>query len=81
LLLLLLAAGSAPVQAQGLKMFKCLIDGRTVYQQTACPPNAIDVKRAAEPASAPASAASPATTRAAVPAASVPAGAASNPRR
>lgn len=32
----LLIAGAAPVSAQ-TKMFKCTIDGRTVYQQSGCP--------------------------------------------
>ena len=78
LLVFPLAAACPPGLAQGQKMFKCLIDGRTVYQQTACPANAIDAKRAAEPAPGPASAASPAGARVPAPAAS---DAASSPRR
>jgi hypothetical protein len=68
--------------AQSQKMFKCLIDGRTVYQQTACPANAVDAKRSPDAASAAASAASQPAAR--VQAAAVPAaasGAASGAQR
>jgi len=75
LLLGMLVAAAPPTHAQ-TKMFKCIIDGRTVYQQTACPvnPQADDVKPLAEAASAyrpPASRPSArATARAATPSAS-----------
>jgi hypothetical protein len=55
---LLLLASPAP-HAQGSKMYKCLIDGRTVYQQTACPANAIDAKPGAASAGASAAASAP----------------------
>ena len=65
-----LIAAAPPANAQS-KMFKCMIDGRTVYQQTACPvtQQANAAKPAADAASAPASSASRPTARA--PAASV----------
>jgi hypothetical protein len=60
-----LIAAAPPINAQS-KMFKCTIDGRTVYQQTACPvtQQANDAKPAAEAAFAPASSASRAAARA-----------------
>ena len=70
-LLLLLAIAHAPAHAQGKKMFKCLIDGRTVYQQTACPVNAIDARQAA--ASAPSPVAAPSAAASAAPATPAPA--------
>jgi hypothetical protein len=72
-LLVAAALVAVPVaHAQSQKMFKCLVDGRTVYQQTACPANAVDAKRPADAASAAASAASqaPARVQAAAPVAS-----------
>jgi len=47
----MLLAMAIPLAAQ-CKPFKCLIDGRTTYQQTACPPNSTDATRPAEAASA-----------------------------
>ena len=73
----LMVTAAPPTNAQS-KMFKCMIDGRTVYQQTACPvtQQANDAKPAAEAAFAPASFASQATARAraATPSASVASG-------
>jgi len=76
----LLIAVALPTHAQ-TKMFKCIIDGRTVYQQTGCPVGlrADDVKSIAETAAAyrpPASAAA----RASASAATLPASAGGNPQ-
>ena len=53
LLSCVLVAAAPPMHAQ-TKMFKCIIDGRTVYQQTACPvgPRSDDIKPVAGVASA-----------------------------
>ena len=61
----LMVAAAPPTNALS-KMFKCTIDGRTVYQQTACQvtQQANAAKPVAEAASAPASSASRATARA-----------------
>jgi hypothetical protein len=57
------AAGLAQGQT---KMFKCVVDGRTAYQQTACSISspAADAKPMAEAAAAPQPAASGASSRA-----------------
>jgi hypothetical protein len=54
LALALLAAVTTGAHAQ-TKMFKCVVDGRTIYQQTACAvqPAADEAKAAAAAASAP----------------------------
>jgi hypothetical protein len=77
LLSCVLVAAAPPMHAQ-TKMFKCIIDGRTVYQQTGCPVSARadDVKPVAgvTSASQPASGASAPRTPRAMPAkASAPA--------
>jgi len=73
----LMVTAAPPTNAQS-KMFKCTIDGRTIYQQTGCQvtQQANDSKPAAEAAFAPASSASRATTRAraATPSASLASG-------
>jgi hypothetical protein len=63
------------------KMYKCIIDGRTVYQQTACPVNAQtdDVKPTAEAASASRQTASHPSVRPAAHGAKPSASSASNP--
>ena len=57
--LLLLVTMAAPVTLANAqtKMFKCMIDGHTVYQQTACPVT----QQASEAASAPQTASTPAS--------------------
>ncbi len=58
--LLLLVSMAAPVTLANAqtKMFKCMIDGHTVYQQTACPVT----QQASEAASTPRTASSPASS-------------------
>lgn len=58
--LLLLVSMAAPVTLANAqtKMFKCMIDGHTVYQQTACPVT----QSASEAASTPPSASTPASS-------------------
>ncbi len=52
----LLAAAGGEAQA-ATKMFKCIVGGRTIYQQQACPTEAEAPKASAAAASAPAAAA------------------------
>jgi len=54
LVLCCVSIAAAPLTHAQTKMFKCMIDGRTVYQQTACPVSARadDVKPVAAAASA-----------------------------
>jgi hypothetical protein len=61
---LLLAVTSLGAQAQG-KAYKCRIDGRTVFQQAACPVNAEPepIKAELEPVVAQASSPAPAASR------------------
>lgn len=56
LAILILVATAVSAHAQ-TKMFKCLIDGRTVYQQSGCPVSL----SASEPAPAAAAASQPAS--------------------
>jgi hypothetical protein len=60
---LIAAVGLAQAQT---KMFKCVVDGRTSYQQTACSVSspATDAKPIAEPAATPRASASGASSRA-----------------
>ena len=69
LLLGVLAMAAAPASAQ-TKMFKCIVAGRTVYQQTECAaaaPDKEEAKPAARAASAPRRAASAASGAATAP--------------
>jgi hypothetical protein len=52
---LAISSGGAAAATQ---MFKCIADGRTVYQQKACPADADPAKAPAAPASGPGQAAS-----------------------
>jgi len=63
--LLALTVGSISLAAAQTKMFKCMSDGHTVYQQTACPASQqpSEVASAAQAASAPASASPSRLTR------------------
>jgi hypothetical protein len=76
-----LTVGSSGGAAAATQMFKCIVGGRTVYQQQGCPVDAEPAKTPGTPASAPAKAASAAAAAASAhrlkppsrPASSVPA--------